>query len=181
MPLRKTNSPDFRCGRNSSKARQLLSIDKLVQEVIASHQRDLVEKNIVVQTDLSRINAFGDSELIKSAFASLIGNAKELMDKGGELTVTLVDGNHQWELEIADCVDADPAGPKPDIDRQSETAKSDGHRELPTVIPFLDTEHLRNATRAAMSHGGHVQTWDCPQGGTAHVLVIPKPRNSFPA
>lgn len=167
-----------------SQAKQLLSIDSLVQEMIDSYQSEFFEKNIVVETDLSQINAVGDAELIKSAFASLIGNAQELMAKGGSLTVTLVDGNHQWELEVADNINEAYSELKSvDADEKKE-AEGDGSvaaEELPTVIPFPKTEHLRNATRAAMSHGGHVQSWECPQGGTAYVLVIPKPRNSFPA
>ncbi len=180
MQRKKTNSAESLHRRNVSQVKQLLSIDKLVQEVIESHQSEFFEKNIVVETDLSHITAVGNSDLIKSAFASLIGNAHQLMTNGGTLTVTLVDGNHQWELEVADNINEAYSEPGSDIDRKMETQRS-AAEDLPTVIPFPDTEHLRNATRAAMSHGGHVQSWECPQGGTAYVLVIPKPRNSFPA
>jgi hypothetical protein len=177
MQRKKNNSAEIPHQRDRSPAKQVLSIDKLVQEVIDSHRGKFLEKNIVVETDLSQINAVGDSELIKSAFASLIGNAQELMTRGGSLTVTLVDGNHQWELEVADNVneaysESALAGETTGTDRSSKA------HELPMVIPFPDTEHLRNAARAAMSHGGHVQSWECPQGGTAYVLVIPKARNS---
>lgn len=181
MQPKKKNSAEYLHRRNASPATQLLAIDKLVQEVIESYQSDFVEKNIVVETDLSQINAVADSELIKSAFAALIGNAQELMSNGGELTVTLVDGNHHWELEVADNLNEAYSERKTDADKKTETSESTAARELPTVIPFPDTDHLRNATRAAMSHGGHVQSWECPQGGTAYVLVIPKPRNSFSA
>jgi hypothetical protein len=37
-----------------------------------------------------------------------------------------------------------------------------------------DREALSRVYAAAEAHGGHVQTWDCPSGGTANVLIIPK-------
>ena len=181
MPLNKTNSADFRHNRNVSKTTQLLSIDKLVQEVIATYQREFFGKNIVVETDLSPINAAGDAELIKSAFSSLMVNATSLMNNGGAMTVTLVDGNHQWELEVAESSDAIHPENRSDIGKKTAPMGSAADGELPTIIPFPESQHLRDANRAAMSHGGHVQTWDCPQGGMAYVLVIPKPGSSFPA
>lgn len=179
MQPKNTNPAELRYRRELSRAKQLLSIDKLVREVIESHQSEFFEKNIVVETDLSQIDAVGDSELIKSAFASLIGNAQEILTGGGSLTVTLVDGNYQWELEVADNAHEAYSESKPAAGGNSGSDRFATTNELPTVLPLPDSQHLRNAARAAMSHGGHVQSWDCPQGGTAYVLVIPKPRNSL--
>jgi len=38
----------------------------------------------------------------------------------------------------------------------------------------MDRKLLREVYAAADAHGGHVQTWNCPSGGTANVLIIPK-------
>ena len=46
--------------------------------------------------------------------------------------------------------------------------------ELPIIIPFPFNDSLRSAYRAALKHEGEIQSWDCPQGGRAYVLVIPR-------
>lgn len=163
MSRRKNRLSGIVASESKSAAYRSVSVDQLVMEVIESQRHEFFDRNIQVETDLASVETLADSQLVKAAFASLIGNATELMETGGELTVTLIDSSHQWELEVADSC---PVESPPN----TEAAESD----LPTLIPFPQTEHLRNAHRAAMSHGGQVQTWDCPQGGTAHVLVIPK-------
>lgn len=149
-----------------------VSINKLVQDVIDSHQPELSERNIVIETDLATVKAVADLQLIRTACDALINHANELMKNGGELSITLIDGNHQWELEVADNAGRFPTS-QLELNLMFSEPGSEAD-EVPTILPFPRSEHLRKAYSAASSHGGQLQTWDCPQGGTAHVLVIPK-------
>ncbi len=109
-------------------------------------------------------------EVIHRAVANLIENAIDAMPKGGELLVTLVDCRHQWELEVADTSSIQEAGEIPATHDREPTLKS----ELIRLQADGSPERLEIANSAAMVHGGQVQTWECPQGGTANVLVIPR-------
>jgi len=126
------------------------------------------QQKIILETDLDTFDAFINPKLLHSAAAALVENAIEAMPNGGEISITLIDGKHQWELEVADSFGM--------AFNSFERKNQPTDDTLPVVIPFPQTERLRNAHRAAMAHGGQIQTWSCPQGGTAHVLVIPRRR-----
>ena len=142
--------------------------------------RSLFEENSInVELDLERVETRIDRELVRKTTQLLLDNASQKMLDGGTISITLIDGQHQWELEVADSdgMAYQPFGhtdfaTQKSNPRQVDNTKSNG--DLPVIIQFPATDALRDAYRIAAQHGGQIQTWDCPQGGTAHVWVVPK-------
>ncbi|MCH2182223.1 MAG: hypothetical protein MK108_09485 [Mariniblastus sp.] len=143
-----------------------IEINHLTKDLVASFTSRFEKQNIRVETDLPEVTADVFPEVIHRAVANLIENAIDAMPKGGELLVTLVDCRHQWELEVADTSSLQESlstFPETEIDNEPIRLQAD-----------CAPERLEIANSAAMVHGGQVQTWECPQGGTANVLVIPR-------
>ncbi len=128
-------------------------IGSVVQNVLF-HLHPIVEsKQLDVETDLSLVTTLVDEELLYAAVDNLLHHAIEASPQNSELSISLIDGNFQWELEIAD----------------ASSSASDLQKE-----PFIVGRHLVDAHRAALEMGGQIQRWNCPQGGIANVLVVPK-------
>jgi hypothetical protein len=151
---------------NQFRTGQVNSVSNFVRELLDDYDPQFESRNIKLELDFDPIESAFDDSLIKAATIALLENAIESMPTGGELSVTLIDGSHQWELEVADTVGM--AFSSHDCDSKDESV------DLPVIIPFPETDRLRAAHRAALAHGGQIQTWNCPQGGTAQVLVVPK-------
>ena len=147
-----------------------IEINHLTKDLVASFTSRFERQNIRVETDLPEVKADVIPEVIHRAVANLIENAIDAMPKGGELLVTLVDCRHQWELEVADTSSIPKVGEAPTSRDRELKLKSEPIRLQAECSP----ERLEIANSAAMVHGGQVQTWECPQGGTANVLVIPR-------
>jgi len=160
---------------------QSAPVGEFVKTIFDSYHETFENQSVIVDFDFENVTAPFDVQLIKEATRSLIQNAIEKMPNGGTISATLIDGQHQWELEIADSSGAkfNPFDEKAKPERQTESSDSTAH-DLPVIIPFPESDSLRNAHRSAIAHHGHIQTWDCPQGGTAHVLVIPKRAHRSP-
>jgi len=174
--LREQNFPN-EFGRSNNDSNRRIAVDELVQDVIDSYESDFRKRNIVIRTELSSVTAAVDLLLIRTAFVALINHSVQLLKNGGELSITLIDGQHHWELEVANQTVRFPTSQE-ELDLMfSEKVQA---MDIPSVLPFPASNHLRSAYRAALSHGGQLQMWDCPQGGTAYVLVIPKRTNQIP-
>jgi len=170
------NDPSFHSARATRQTsdRDRISISRLINEIVLSLSEHFASNRITVELDVQPLEVQANLPLIQSALKGLLQNALQSMTNGGELSVTLIDCPHQWELEVADTstnrlVEASILKDQPgDIDRQTETTS------LPLGTANLDREALNKVYAAAEAHGGHVQTWNCPSGGTANVLIIPK-------
>ncbi len=153
------------------------NIGQLIQDVLESYRPEMTNKNVLLETDFDSVEACVATSKIKSIVSSLIENALEPMTHGGEISVTLIDGKYQWELEVADSLGM-PLG-------NVETTAHHADQMLPLIIPFPASKQLRDAHRTAISQGAQIDTWNCPQGGTAHVLTVPRryknqtPENRF--
>ena len=152
--------------RRGESIKSSIEINNLTEDLVASFSGRFEKRNIRVETDLTMVTADVFPEAIHRAVASLLENAIDSMPTGGELLVTLVDCRHQWELEVADTRSAN----------ETLTTYSDFHSSSEPIRlqATYGQERLEVANSAAMIHGGQVQTWECPQGGTANVLVIPR-------
>lgn len=133
---------------------------------------------VTIETDLSDCNAIADAAFVKAATAGLIANALAAMPAGGELSLTLVDSSHQWELEVAD------SGPNPSRlgktnDPNESQEKFDPRQEqsLPSIIEFPASDALRDVIRLAHQHRASVESFACPMGGAAWVMVVSKYRS----
>ena len=123
----------------------------MMQTVVGRYAQKIRQKNLNIELDLAPIQAKVDQRIIDQALCLLIEYAIEKSPNGGEVDITLVDSDDQWELEIADS------------------------RIEFEQMPVLDRNEIRlyDARRAAKKHGGLVRSFLCPQGGTANSLVIP--------
>lgn len=165
------------------------SVSDFVKTIIDSYMPQLRHQSISIETDLESVKATFDGASVRSITNSLIENAINKMPNGGVISLTLIDGKHQWELEVADSEgmafnDYGPAMPSnnglPLLSFASSVKAESDKNKLPRIVPVSESESLRRAQLAATSIGGQIQIWDCPQGGTAHVFVAPKPRNCQP-
>jgi len=154
--------------QTAPRSNRLQCLDQLLSDLLESYQALLDQKNITLVEDFDEVKAHFDVNLMTSAVRALVENAIQSMPLGGELTSILIDGDCQWELEISDTV-------WPSNDAIVRQMSAD-NPQLPVILPFPENEYLRAAHRAAIKLGGQIQTWNCPLGGTAHVLVIPKQR-----
>ena len=137
---------------------------ELVEEVCQPLESQLAEQAVKVVVDIplgQMISA--DRELLRRAVRNLVLNAVEAMPSGGTLVATSAAGPHTIELEIAD------TGP----------ALSDEQRDQ--VFELLPTSQrggtgwgLAVVQRIAELHGGSVTVTNCPDGGAAFTLRIPR-------
>ena len=144
------------------------NVKQFIDEILEKYRPRLTQQKINIETDLDTFDAEFHPSLLHSAAAALVENAIGSMPNGGEISVTLIDGKHQWELEVADSLGMAYNSFEKESEKPAKT--------LPVIIPFAETEKLRDAHRAAIAQGGQIQSWNCPQGGTANVLVIPRYR-----
>ena len=170
MRLNDSTSHSTRATRQTSD-RDRISISRLINEIVLSLSEHFTSHRITVELDVQPLEVQANLPLIQSALKSLVQNALQSMTQGGELSVTLIDGPHQWELEVADTSTNRLVESSILKDQSSEPTQ-------PTSFAIeaadMDRESLREVYAAADAHGGHVQTWNCPSGGTANVLIIPK-------
>ena len=141
-------------------------VDEKILEMLQSKMNQIEAAGIELETDLSPVSASAADSKLSDAIDALIENAISGMPAGGELTITLIDGVAQWELEVADT--STQTDSKQDSQRTSAV-------DAPSIIRFPATDNLRTAYRMTFQLGGEIQTWNCPLGGQAHVMVIPKP------
>ena len=146
-------------------------VGQLIHDVLEQYRPQMAKKNVLLETDFDIFNAFVDPNQLHSIVAALVENALRPMTKGGEISVTLIDGKHQWELEVADSFGMAFSSFEPTV---NEDQVNEDHEGLPLIIPFPESEELRTAHRVAISQGAQIETWNCPQGGTAHVLTVPR-------
>ncbi len=161
-------------------------VNQIVESTIDLCRQQFEQNSISVELDLENVEADIDRDMVRQTTKLLLDNATEkMLDGGGTISVTLIDGQHQWELEVADSkgMAYHPFGHSDIGPGEKQTQDMDVDLDLPVIIQFPSTDALRLAYRTAAKHGGQIQTWDCPQGGTAHVLVVPKHphRNKFSA
>jgi K+-sensing histidine kinase KdpD len=171
MRLNDPSASSRRATRQTSD-RERISISRLINEIVLSLSDHFANSRITVELDVQPLEVSANLEMIRAAMKSLMRNALQSMTRGGELSVTLIDSPHQWELEVADTstnrlVEASIQKEQPD----SEQDRTD---EVGFPIEAMCRESLAQVHAAADAHGGHVQTWNCPSGGTANVLIIPK-------
>jgi signal transduction histidine kinase len=140
------------------------SIGQFVQEVCQAFQPRLTRQGIRTEIDVpAEALLLADRELLRQALVNLIDNALEAMPDGGELVITCVAGHGGLELEVAD------SGPGLADDVRAHVFK-----------PYFTTRDnaaglgLNLVQRVAALHGGTVSVLNCPEGGAAFTLHIPR-------
>lgn len=141
-----------------------LDLATLLLEVTSSYASAFTRLEIDVDLDVPHnLWVELDPILMRDAFRKLIDNAIEAMPSGGQLTITSLIGRQGLEIEFAD----------------SGRGISDELKER-LFEPFATTKHdhaglgLSLVRDIVTSHQGSVCVDDCPDGGTAFTLSLPR-------
>jgi signal transduction histidine kinase len=148
---------------------QTFSLGKLVEDIYASLEPQFQAQSIQIEIDVPK-NQFiaADQQMLRRAVLNLMLNALDAMPEGGTLTVTSYCGPNGIELEIAD------SGPGLSEDAMDKAFE-----------PFYTTKSggtglgLAIVARIAEVHGGNVRAANCPEGGAAFTLTIPRPAEAL--
>lgn len=153
----------------------------VIRRAIVEFESELEQKLITVESDLDPVVAKCDSLQLFLAARALLQNANATTPQGGWLSVNLIDGDHQWELEFANSVATAVTNSNAEH-AQAAPGRASGEKAienslvptaLPTVIPTSNSAQLQSAERAAFALGGQLQIWDLGHGCN-HVLVVPR-------
>lgn len=139
-------------------------IRQLVEEIRDLHDQRLGAQAIQLSIDVPLgETVLADCEMLRRCLANMIRNALDAMPHGGELVITSYNGPAGFELEVAD------SGPGIDAEIRRRAFE-----------PFFSTKPggtglgLAIAARIAEAHGGRVTAQNCPEGGAAFTLRIPR-------
>jgi signal transduction histidine kinase len=139
-------------------------LPELVEEVCQPLESRLAAQAIQTIVDIpSSETVTADRELLKRAVRNLLLNAIDAMPKGGLLVVTSAAGPQAIELEVAD------TGPE-----LSEQERQQAFELLPSAQRGGTGWGLAVVRRIAELHGGDVTATNCPDGGAAFTLRIPR-------
>ena len=162
-------NPNSVGGSRKEPAKETVSVCELTRNIIQSYANEMNRRKISVEADLCSVTADVHRAVIHSAVSQMVENAIQCMPDGGQISITLIDGQYQWELEVADSVgEICERGSSTDATLPPKTQSN------PTLRIYAPGGTLNRVRNAADVHGGQVQSWVCPQGGTANVLVIPR-------
>lgn len=136
----------------------------LVDELCDSLRPQFDAQGVEIELDIPPNSVLhADRELIRRAVLNLMLNALDAMPGGGQLVITSYDGAHGLEIEVAD------SGPGIDPSLQKRLFE-----------PFFSTKEkgaglgLAVVAHAAEAHGGEVTALNCPEGGAAFTIKIPR-------
>ncbi|TWU00338.1 Sporulation kinase A [Botrimarina colliarenosi] len=140
-------------------------VGELVEEITQSLAPQFEAQDVQVEIDVPPATVlWADREMLRRAVLNLMLNALDVMPHGGDLVVTACEGLDGFELEIAD------SGP----------GIHDGD-EGRLFEPFFSTKEtgtglgLSVVAHVAEAHGGAVVAENCPEGGAAFTLRLPRP------
>lgn len=143
---------------------QTFLVCDLVEEVRESMAPQLEAQSVEVDIDVPPNTALSaDREMLRRAVLNLMLNALDVMPEGGELVITSYDGPGGFELEVAD------SGPGLTDEQKKRLFE-----------PFFTTKErgtglgLSVVYHVAQSHGGMVTAENCPEGGAAFTIKIPR-------
>jgi signal transduction histidine kinase len=139
-------------------------VQDLVEEILDSLAPQIEAQGIDVDVDVPPHTVVtADREMLRRAILNLVLNAVDAMPDGGTLVITSYDQARGFELEVAD------SGPG-----LSDEAKRRAFE------PFYSTKQngtglgLAFVQHVAEAHGGTVTAANCPEGGAAFTIKIPR-------
>ena len=139
-------------------------VGDLVEEVCEALGPQMEAQSIDVSIDVPpQTVVSADREMFRRALVNLVLNAIDVMPRGGEVVVTSYDGPFGFELEVAD------SGP-------GLSDEQLGH----VFDPFFTTKSngtglgLAIVHRIAEAHGGQITAANCPDGGAAFTIQLPR-------
>ncbi len=143
---------------------QAFVVGDLVHEVCESLKPQLEAQLIDVDIDVPPNTLLtADREMFRRAVLNLVLNAIDAMPGGGTLVITSYDSARGFELEVAD------SGPGLSDEVQRRAFE-----------PFYSTKQngtglgLAIVYHVAEAHGGTVTAMNCPEGGAAFTIKLPR-------
>jgi signal transduction histidine kinase len=141
-------------------------VQDLLEEILDSIAPQLEAQGIEASLDIPpHTVATADREMLRRAVLNLVLNAVDAMPRGGELVVTSYEGRRGLELEIAD---SGPGLQQEVLDRVFDP--------FYTTKPSGTGLGLSIVHRIVEAHGGRVTVMNCPEGGAAFTIEIPRRR-----
>jgi signal transduction histidine kinase len=142
-----------------------LDLRELVSDICQSFSYQMSSRTVEVVIDVPAQQMItADGDMLRQAVANLVIHAIDAMPDGGELVVTSAAGPSMVELEIAD------SGPGLPDEMREQAADEVFHTSAGTIDFGLAV-----VCRIAQLHGGRVTAMNCPEGGAAFTLSIPRP------
>ena len=136
----------------------------LVDEVCDALNPQMEAQGIQVSIDVPpNTLVTADREMLRRALVNLVLNAIDVMPRGGDVIITSYDGPTGFELEVAD------SGP-------GLSQEQLGH----VFDPFFTTKSngtglgLSIVHRIVEAHGGRITALNCPDGGAAFTIELPR-------
>lgn len=139
-------------------------VSDLIAEVCESMAPQLEAQGVEIDLDVPpNTPLWGDKEMVRRALLNLVINSLDVMPQGGDLVITTYDGHHALEIEVAD------SGPGLSTEQMKRLFE-----------PFYTTKDrgtglgLSVVYHVAEAHGGTIEATNCPEGGAAFTLKIPR-------
>ena len=143
---------------------QTFLVCDLVTEICESLEPQLDAQRIDVDIDVPPNTLLtADREMFRRALLNLVLNSVDAMPEGGDLVITSYDNARGFELEVAD------SGPGLTEENKRRAFE-----------PFFSTKQngtglgLAIVYHVAEAHGGTVTAANCPEGGAAFTIKIPR-------
>jgi signal transduction histidine kinase len=144
---------------------QVVFVRKLVSDVLASLAPQIEAQGIRVDLEIAATQMLAvDADMLRRALLNLVLNALDVMPSGGELLISSHQSSNGFELEVADSGPGLPEGAGRRLFEPFYSTKSNGTGLGLAIV-----------ARIAEVHGGTVSCANCPQGGAAFTLRIPRP------
>ncbi|ADB18982.1 histidine kinase [Pirellula staleyi DSM 6068] len=139
-------------------------LEPLLREIIASLAPQLDAQKIQATVDADpKLVIYADRDMIRRAVLNLVLNAIDVMPEGGSLIITAVATAHAIDIEVADSGSGIGESTLAHLFEPFFTTKSSG-----TGLGLAIVE------RIAEAHGGHIIACNCPDGGAAFTISIPR-------
>jgi len=143
---------------------ETFSLRELVAEVCRSLESHFSTHTIQTVIDIPQHETItADHELLRRAVRNLVLNAVDAMPCGGSLTATSAVEAEAIELEIADTGAA-----------LTDEQRQQAFELLPSAQRGGTSWGLAVVHRIAELHGGRISAANCPDGGVAFTLRIPR-------
>ena len=143
---------------------QTFLVNELVEEVCQSMAPQLDAQGVEFDIDVPPNTVLSaDREMIRRAVLNLVLNALDVMPDGGDLVITSYDCATGFELEVADSGPGISDEQKKRLFEPFYTTKQQG-----TGLGLSVVYHVAEA------HGGLVTVDNCPEGGAAFTIKIPR-------
>lgn len=140
-----------------------VSIAQCVNLAIRNELPTIERLSLSTEVDLDEVPGEPTNPQSQQVIHQFLHRLIESAKPSSHLAITLINGNAQWELEVA----AEFASAARPANRLSRDCSAE------TAVPCEDLRQM------AFECGGELEQWDCPQGGQAVVLVVAKSRRGL--